>query len=126
MLDDHANGNKASSKVYRDDQPDDIEGLPDSAPHRNVDLIISRAAYQLHSKDQRIAIILPPTIYGEGTGPANTVSQKTPGNSPTFVILADESSLAPEVDSDPCVDRGCHEGRQRRGRRSRQEHLVHS
>lgn len=52
--------------------------IPDHAPHREIDLTIKRAveANQIHAK---VSIILPPCIYGLGTGPFNRRSIQIPG-----------------------------------------------
>ncbi|EGX91332.1 nucleoside-diphosphate-sugar epimerase, putative [Cordyceps militaris CM01] len=56
---------------------DDVERLvtlPDSAHHRNVDILVQETI----SDAVKVAIICPPTIYGEGLGPVNTRSIQVP------------------------------------------------
>ncbi|KAB8208174.1 nucleoside-diphosphate-sugar epimerase [Aspergillus parasiticus] len=58
-------------KIYDDwDGISEVIGLPDSAPHREVERLI------LEPKDSnvRTAIICPSLVYGEGRGPVNTRS----------------------------------------------------
>ena len=43
MLVDNAAGNYATDTIYDDTNPDQIETLPDTQPHRNVDLVLLNA-----------------------------------------------------------------------------------
>lgn len=63
LLADNAAGNFRSDVIFDDENPSQIDALPDSAPHRMIDLAIVRARKELanHSK---IAIMIPPIIYG--------------------------------------------------------------
>ncbi|CAK7263463.1 hypothetical protein SEPCBS119000_000503 [Sporothrix epigloea] len=54
-----------------------VSGVPDHAPHRDVDLIVQRAA-AAHPDLLRTAIVAPPTIYGRGRGPGNQHSMQVP------------------------------------------------
>ena len=63
VLNDNANGEYKSDKIYYDDKPEDIEALPDDAPHRQIDLTIIRTRKELGAK-AKIAIMIPPEIYG--------------------------------------------------------------
>lgn len=63
VLGDNSKGDFKSEKIYHDDKPEDINALPDSAPHRVIDLAIIKARKALGNK-AKIAIMLPPTIYG--------------------------------------------------------------
>lgn len=65
LFDDYAtNGNNIqSSTIYRDTHRASIDALPDSAPHREIDLAIVRAQKELGEK-AKIAIMIPPLIYG--------------------------------------------------------------
>jgi nucleoside-diphosphate-sugar epimerase len=56
------------------DGVDKVVNLPDYADHRNVDKIVQAAI----SDAVRVAIVCPPTIYGEGSGPVNTRSIQVP------------------------------------------------
>ncbi|WYZ44264.1 hypothetical protein EsH8_VII_000700 [Colletotrichum jinshuiense] len=53
---------------------DRILNLPDEALHRNVDKVVLAA----NSPAVRVAIVGPPTIYGEGSGPVNRRSIQVP------------------------------------------------
>nr|POE59198.1 hypothetical protein CFP56_24467 [Quercus suber] len=65
----------AHAKVYDDlDGVAEVTGLPDDAPHRDVDKIVLAAAAQ----GVRTAIVCPPTIYGQGRGPGNQRSHQVP------------------------------------------------
>ena len=54
-----------SDKIYRDDKPEDIDAVPDSALHREIDLTITKAWKELAGTGKvKIAIMIPPTIFG--------------------------------------------------------------
>ncbi|KAF2120996.1 hypothetical protein BDV96DRAFT_566098 [Lophiotrema nucula] len=63
LLTDNAAGAYASDKIFYDDKPEDIDALPDSAPHRLIDLVIVKAKERLGTK-AKLAIMIPPLIYG--------------------------------------------------------------
>lgn len=60
---DGADGEYKGQKIYSDEKPDEIDALPDSAPHRNVDLEILKVRKEI-GKKAKIAIMTPPLIYG--------------------------------------------------------------
>ncbi|KAF8854890.1 NAD(P)-binding protein [Acephala macrosclerotiorum] len=62
---DKSNGEYRGETIYEDDKPEAIDALPDSAPHRSIDLAIlkRRKEFGTHAK---ISIVLPPLIYGVG------------------------------------------------------------
>lgn len=63
---DNSKGMYASDKIYTDKDPVDIDtNVPDTAPHREIDLEIIKARKDLGTK-AKIVIILPPLIYGVG------------------------------------------------------------
>jgi len=59
-------GKKGSNTVYSDLDPDKINSLPDEQIHRDVDLFIINAAQA--NPQLKTVIVLPPVIYGNGTG----------------------------------------------------------
>ncbi|XXH03264.1 hypothetical protein Hte_009662 [Hypoxylon texense] len=63
VLDDGAAGSHKSDKVYHDNVVSEVNSVPDNAPHRQIDLAIVKAQKQLGEK-AKIAIMIPPTIYG--------------------------------------------------------------
>jgi nucleoside-diphosphate-sugar epimerase len=63
VLADESAGEYKSDKIFYDDKPADIDALPDSAHHRTVDLAIVKARSRLQ-KAAKIAIMIPPLIYG--------------------------------------------------------------
>lgn len=69
-------GKKGSGTVYHDLNPDQINGLPDEQIHRDVDLFVTDAG-QTNPK-LKTAIIIPPLIYGIGTGLFNRNSIQLP------------------------------------------------
>ena len=64
VLDDGSNGAYKSDKIYHDSSRQEIDSVPDRAPHRAIDLAIVRAQRDLASKRQSLAIMIPPLIYG--------------------------------------------------------------
>jgi len=72
---DHSQEYKDTGVVFSDDNPAQIDALPDHADHRNVDLKILKARQELKGK-AKISIILPPCIFGVGAGPFNKLSQQ--------------------------------------------------
>ena len=76
VLTEDVRGKKGSDTVYSDLNPDQINGLADEQPHRDVDL------YIINSADAnpllKTVIVLPPLIYGIGIGPFNRNSVQLP------------------------------------------------
>ncbi|KAK4982202.1 hypothetical protein LTR50_007807 [Elasticomyces elasticus] len=69
---------EASEKIYNDyENVSEVTSLPDAASHRNVDKIVLKAAAE-HGEEVKIAIVCPPTIYGQGRGPGNKRSLQVP------------------------------------------------
>lgn len=62
---DTSNGKFIGGAIYEDDKPEAIDALPDSAPHRSIDLVIIKARKEL-APHAKISIVLPPLIYGVG------------------------------------------------------------
>jgi hypothetical protein len=58
--------------IYSDDDPALIDSLPDSAPHRNVDLAVIAAHRQ--KSGAKFVVHIPTTVYGQGYGPFNKLS----------------------------------------------------
>jgi len=55
------------TKVYNDlENVDELTNLPDDALHRNVDKVVIEAA-ATYADSVKVAIVCPPTIYGEDT-----------------------------------------------------------
>lgn len=68
-----------SDHVYSDDDPKGIDAIPDSQPHREIDLAILKAVRTSLKDSAKVAIIMPPCIYGVGSGPFNRLSIQVPG-----------------------------------------------
>ena len=72
---DNSKGNYVSETIYTDKDPAFIDSnVPDSAPHREIDLAIIRARKEIGPK-AKIVIILPPLIYGIGNRIKRTTIQ---------------------------------------------------
>ena len=69
-------GKTGSDIVYADLNPDQINGLADEQPHRDIDLFIVNSADA--NPLLKTVIVLPPLIYGIGTGPFNHTSYQLP------------------------------------------------
>ncbi|KAF8149876.1 hypothetical protein B0H34DRAFT_678825 [Crassisporium funariophilum] len=65
VLTDDAAGDKTTDTIYDDSNPDQIESLPDTQLHRNVDLELVRADKEGYIKSY---IVIPSTIYGIASG----------------------------------------------------------
>ncbi|KAI1404246.1 NAD(P)-binding protein [Hypoxylon fuscum] len=63
VLDDGVSGEHKSDKVYHDNAVSEVDSVPDNAPHRTIDLAILKVKKQLSEK-AKIAIMIPPLIYG--------------------------------------------------------------
>ncbi|KAF8555770.1 NAD(P)-binding protein [Imleria badia] len=66
VLTDDAKGMYAYDTIWDDMNPDQLETLPDTQPHRNVDLLVLAADKQGYA---RTHIVLPSNIYDIATGP---------------------------------------------------------
>ncbi|KAK5164533.1 uncharacterized protein LTR77_009739 [Saxophila tyrrhenica] len=64
VFDDGAMGKFKSDKIYRDDRPEEVDEVSDDALHREIDLAILKAAKGDLGKTVRIALMIPPLIYG--------------------------------------------------------------
>jgi nucleoside-diphosphate-sugar epimerase len=76
VLTEDVRGKKGSNTVYSDLNPDQINGLADEQIHRNVDLLVINSADD--NSLLKTVIVLPPLIYGIGTGPFNRTSIQLP------------------------------------------------
>lgn len=65
LLSDQSAGSFKSDQIFDDEKPEDIDAVPDTAPHRQIDLAIVRGRKELGSQ-AKIAIMIPPVIYGVG------------------------------------------------------------
>ncbi len=63
VLDDKSGGMFKSEKVYSDETRDEIDSVPDNAPHRQIDLAIVKAQREL-GDNAKMVIMTPPLIYG--------------------------------------------------------------
>ena len=63
VQDDDAKGMVKNDGIYHDNKREEVDSVPDSAPHREIDLAIVRAQKELDEK-AKLAIMIPPCIYG--------------------------------------------------------------
>lgn len=65
ITNDDANGAFKSDTVYHDDDRAQIDAIPHNAPHRDIDVPITKTQLEPDlAKYSKIAIMVPPTIYG--------------------------------------------------------------
>jgi len=91
LMDSH-HGDVEATKIYDDLRPEEIDGLDPSQPHRGIDILVREKAKELHAK-AKTAIVIPPNIYGVGSGPVNQISIQTPA----LIRFALKNRIAPRV-----------------------------
>ena len=64
VLDDNAQGEFRSDKIYHDNVRSEVDSVPDSAIHREIDLAIVRSQQNPPDDKAKVAIMIPPLIYG--------------------------------------------------------------
>ncbi|KAH0835027.1 hypothetical protein J3R83DRAFT_10764 [Lanmaoa asiatica] len=75
VLIDNAKGMYAYDTIWDDTNPDQLETLPDTQLHRNVDLLVLAADKEGYA---RTHIVLPSTVYGFATGSLVTLGIQNP------------------------------------------------
>lgn len=66
LLADDSAGNRVNDFVFDDKDVSDIDSLPPTAPHRQIDLAIIRKKTSL-GPNAKMALVIPPVIYGVGS-----------------------------------------------------------
>lgn len=102
VLDDGAHGQFKSDKVYHDNKRPEIDSVPDSAPHREIDLAIVKAQEELGEK-VKLAIMIPPLIYG-----FNTAHKRLTIQIPTLTRFALKHGYAAHVGKGEPVESNIH------------------
>ncbi|KAJ7461155.1 hypothetical protein FB451DRAFT_1096097 [Mycena latifolia] len=74
-LTDNAQGQFASDKIYEDIDCADIRAIPRTYVHRETDTMISEASVEGYIRGY---VVMPPLIYGRGTGPFSRTSVQIP------------------------------------------------
>ncbi|KAJ7138927.1 hypothetical protein C8R46DRAFT_921747, partial [Mycena filopes] len=74
-LTDNAQGRFASEKIYEDIDCADIRAIPTTYVHRESDELISEASVEGYVRGY---VVMPPLIYGRGTGPFSRSSVQIP------------------------------------------------
>ncbi|KZS94181.1 NAD(P)-binding protein [Sistotremastrum niveocremeum HHB9708] len=92
VISDEARGKFASEFVFNDTDPQSIDNLAITQPHRGVDVYIRDQAKTLAGK-AKVAIIIPPLIYGIGTGPDKVISVQIP----SLILFALKKRFVPIV-----------------------------
>lgn len=89
VLDDRSNGTHKTDKVYYDNVRAEIDSVPDNAPHREIDLAIVKVQKELGEK-AKIAIMIPPLIYGCTSGPVEALPVLTAADAPQSTKVIDD------------------------------------
>ena len=93
-----------SDYIWHDDDPDQIETLPDDAPHRNVELMILNADKQGKSVLARKAMSLKLKVLQDISSPTSSLPRRSGATRPTksprlaspaFTLTKSHSSLTP-------------------------------
>jgi len=92
VLSDTYHGDVEGKKIYDDLNPGEIDKLDPKQPHREIDIFVRDKANELKDKS-KTSIIIPPNIYGVGTGPVNQISIQTP----TLIRFAIKHKFGPQV-----------------------------
>ncbi|KAJ7035983.1 hypothetical protein C8F04DRAFT_1036897 [Mycena alexandri] len=74
-LTDNAQGKFASEKIYEDIDCADIRAIPKTYVHRKTDELISEASVEGYIRGY---VVMPPLVYGRGTGPFSRTSVQIP------------------------------------------------
>jgi nucleoside-diphosphate-sugar epimerase len=78
-ISDAAGGRFKSDTIFEDDKPEMMDGVDDGAPHRAIDKNLARKAAKWHKAGlAEVRILLPPLIFGYGSGPFKKHSQQIP------------------------------------------------
>ncbi|KAK4565934.1 hypothetical protein LTR86_003783 [Recurvomyces mirabilis] len=102
VLDDDAKGMFKNDKIYHDDKREEVDSVPDSAPHREIDLAIVRAQKDLGEK-AKLAIMIPPCIYG-----FNPKHERLTIQIPTMTRFALKHGYAPQIGKGAAVESNIH------------------
>ncbi|KAL8278996.1 hypothetical protein RQP46_008665 [Phenoliferia psychrophenolica] len=78
LLKDGGESVATTDNIFSDKHPEQIDSLPDTAFHRDVDLLIKNSVDRGEVGNARVGIILPTVIYGRGTGPFKKISIDVP------------------------------------------------
>ena len=83
VLGDSADGMHSSDTIFYDNKPDEIDRLlEDGAIHRAIDQNILSHAKKWHQEQNesktQIRIMVPPLIFGKGSGPFKDISVQIP------------------------------------------------
>ena len=102
VLDDNAKGAFKGDKVYHDNKREEIDSVPDDAPHRPIDLAIVNGQ-QAIGEAAKIAIIIPPLIYG-----FNPNHKRLTIQIPTLTRFALKHGFAPYIGNGSPVESQIH------------------
>ncbi|KAK4703532.1 hypothetical protein P7C70_g2685, partial [Phenoliferia sp. Uapishka_3] len=76
---DQSDGTETSDFIYSDKRPDQIDARPEGSGHKAAHVLISNAVRKGKVGSAKVAIVMPPLIYGVGKGPFNKLSSQIPG-----------------------------------------------
>lgn len=102
VLDDGAKGEYKSDKIYHDNNREEVDSVPQDAPHREIDLAIVKTQKQMGDK-MKLAIMIPPLIYG-----FNPAHKRLTIQIPTLTRFAIKHGYAAHVGKGESVESNIH------------------
>ncbi|EMC94250.1 hypothetical protein BAUCODRAFT_75287 [Baudoinia panamericana UAMH 10762] len=102
VLDDGAKGMFKSDKVFHDSAREEVDSVPQDAPHRAIDLEIVKMQKQFGDQ-AKLAIMIPPLIYG-----FNPKHKRLTIQIPTITRFALKHGFAPYVGKGAAVESNIH------------------
>lgn len=102
VLDDDAQGQFKGDKIYHDNKREEIDSVPDDAPHRPIDLAIVKGQRAVGTK-AKMAIMIPPLIYG-----FNPHHKRLTIQIPTITRFAMKHGWAPHVGKGLAIESQIH------------------
>lgn len=104
LLDDYdkVKNSAKSNDVCHDNKREEVDSLPDDAPHREIDLAVVKCQKELGDK-AKIAIMIPPLIYG-----FNNKHKRLTIQIPTLTRFALKHGFAPHVGQGKGVESNIH------------------
>ncbi|KAJ3106542.1 hypothetical protein HDU97_006135 [Phlyctochytrium planicorne] len=71
-------GDWGADRIFDDKDPDSINALADTQPHRDVDLVVSDPNSEAAKEGVKTVIVIPPLVYGISSGPYKQTSSQVP------------------------------------------------
>lgn len=65
---DKSDGTETSDFIYSDKRPEELDALPEGSGHKAAHVLITNAVRERKVGSAKVAIVMPPLIYGVGDG----------------------------------------------------------